>query len=106
MTKPLIAFWYLWDAALTCLGDYLLKRWSIGHGTGFGVAAFFSYCAMLVSGFVLMKASSDLARLSAVMLMINILVATALGVAHFGEHLTPANWVGLGLGVVAVWLLS
>lgn len=106
MTRRLLFFWYAYDVVLTLLGDYFLKRWSVEGHVRLGILAYGSYAVMLTSSFVLMKDTSELARLSAFLYILNIAAATVMGAAYFGEHLTSLNWVGLGLALVAVVLLS
>lgn len=42
----------------------------------------------------------------ALFMILNVLIDVFAGMYVLGEHMTPSQWVGVGLGIIAITLLS
>lgn len=107
MLNPKYVFYalILIAVALEIFADILFKKWSIGSRTAFlavGLAIYFI-------GTVFWAYSLKYEQLSTAIVIftvLNLVIISLVGVLYFGEKLSLANKIGIGLGIVSVILVE
>lgn len=87
------------------LGDVSAKLWGVTTNPKWLYFGFFINI-MTVLTFMVVIRLGGLAIATAVVLLLTILINTIIGFAIFGEALSLSQWVGIGLALVAIALLS
>ena len=83
---------------LEVVGDIFFKKHWLWWGMFFYTAGTFFWAYALRMG--------ELSKLIVIFSVLNLVLAVLAGLFIFNEHLTTTQWVGVGLGLVSVVLLS
>lgn len=93
------------NLTFSTLSDICAKFWGIQNnqnwlylGLALNVATTFFYMAAIRLG--------GLAITTSIILLITIAISVALGFLAFHEHITISQWIGIGIGFIAVALIS
>jgi len=100
-----IALCILADAAVMW-SDFLAKRWVLGLGTSYLVAAATLCNVSLAAWFAFFKLHGDLGRAAAIWNSTGILAAVVIGIVAYQERLTTTSWFGLAFCLTGVVLLG
>lgn len=103
-----VTFWVWFTSAILAglFGDVAMKR--AGQGTvdwRWFAAGFTAYSATSIAWFVLLRVRK-LSTFGTLYPVANALGLVLLGAFLFNEHLSVREWVGLGMALVAMGLLS
>ncbi|MFH0776737.1 MAG: hypothetical protein V1936_03955 [Patescibacteria group bacterium] len=98
-------FYFLILGAITCyvLGDFLAKVWSLQKGLWIAAALGAYFLGSLFFTFAIKKESLSLAVATAPIAIA--LTGLLLGYFYFGERLSVIQYLGAGLGLIALTLL-
>jgi len=98
--------WLLMSAMFFSGGEYLSKLWGYKPGWGLTAAVVASYVAGVLLWLPALLHKNDLARMGTLWYLLTTPTTILLGVVVFKEKLTPMQWVGIGVAMVALWLLK
>lgn len=101
----LAALCLLADAAVA-YADYLGKRWVLGEGANYLVAAFLLCNVSLAAWFVFLRLHGDLGRAAVIWSTTGVVAALAIGTGVFKEPLTLGSKIGVGLSIAGVVLMG
>ncbi len=99
----MVYLWLLLTVVLETYGDYMLKLWTMDRGS-----LLIGWGAYALSGltFAVALKSRPLTEALLVFILLNLVAAGVLSFASLDERLTPRQWVGVGLAVVALILVE
>ena len=98
--------WLLMSALFFSGGEYLSKLWGYKPGWGLTTAVVCSYAVGTLLWLPALLHKNDLARMGTLWYLLTTPTTILLGVLVFREKLTPTQWVGIGVAMVALWLLK
>lgn len=86
------------------LADAAAKMWAIHSGYKWFFAAL-SISLFTFVTFALVVREGGLAIGSTVALLLTIVTTVFIGVFFFKEHVTPGQWIGIGVGIFSILLI-
>jgi multidrug transporter EmrE-like cation transporter len=101
------ALYLIVGALLEVAGDIGVKRWALSPGQS--TKWLWVGAALYLAGslfWILALRSSPLSRAIVIFTVLNVLMATVVGVVLFGESMTTKLWIGLLLGLTSVAVLE
>ncbi len=90
---------------LQAAGEYFSKLWGFDPAWRMGALAVFAYALSSAAWLPALLYRNQLSTIGIAWDIIAISTTLLLGIVVFRESLTTGQWVGIGLGVVALWLL-
>lgn len=87
-------------------GDFLSKKWVLGLGALYFAAAYACYVIAIGAWFALIKVNGDVGRSGLIWCLGGIVSSLLIGALCFGETLTLANKIGIGLSLCGVVLTA
>lgn len=87
------------------LGDYFAKRWSMDNNTFTLALLMVFYAASGVFWGISLK-HGELSKGTLIINLLNVMVIIGVGVGLFGEKLTLENKIGIGLGILSLYLIQ
>lgn len=107
MNSRLPIFIFLLCAAIVAaVGDFFSKKWAVGHGGKYLPIAYGFYAIGTGIWFLVIRHGKELGRMTGMWVTGGMLAGMTIGVLVFGERLSPANIVGIFLGILGVILMS
>lgn len=102
-----IPLWLYWVGALLLYtaGEAVSKRWATDQSWSSGGLAFVVYALSTTCWLGIMAHTNKLTLMSTIWEVGCILLAAIVGVVFYGERLTPSQWLGFVLAIIAGWLL-
>jgi len=103
----LIPVWIWWTVALVlyAVGEWIAKRWSEDQLIHLGMLSLLAYTVSSTCWLGIMAHSKKLTLMSTLWEIGSLLLAAVVGVLLFGETLTPTQWIGFFLAIIAGILL-
>lgn len=98
--------WLLISAAWFTAGEYLSKRWGMHPSFGFAVVVVLTYAIGTFAWLPALLHKNQLALMGMLWAILATVATISVGVLIFRETLTVLQWVGVGLALVALTLLS
>lgn len=98
--------WLLMSALFFSGGEYLSKLWGYKPGWGLTAAVVASYAVGTLLWLPALLHKNDLARMGTLWYLLTTPTTILLGVLVFKEKLTPTQWAGIAVAMVALWLLK
>ena len=93
--------------AVSCevAADIFFKKWATGGRTSLIIAGLVIY-ALSTGAWAYALKHEQLSKAIVAFTIINLVAAVVAGIIFFDERLTTIQWIGIGLGVVSVFLLE
>lgn len=101
-----IAFWLSCSLLFYCAAEYLSKKWALTQANWMAGLAVAGYALNAVCWFPALKNHGSLAVLGSIYAVAYVLGTVAIGWLGFHEIITLRQWLGIGLAIVAIILLS
>ncbi|HEV3244782.1 MAG TPA: hypothetical protein VG102_00300 [Candidatus Paceibacterota bacterium] len=105
MTLPLAAATLLGSVLCYAGGEYFSKLWGLHPSATLMLAAIACYICSSLLWFPALLYKDQLSTIGIDWEVLALAATLILGLVVFGEVLTLRNWIGLVLGLGAVWLL-
>lgn len=102
-----VPLWLYWIGALVlyAIGEAVSKKWATDQSFRNGACAFVVYALSTTSWLGIMAHTNKLTLMSTLWEVGCILLAAVIGVLFYGERMTPTQWIGFVLAIVAGMLL-
>lgn len=99
-------FWLLLSAAFFAGGEYLSKVWANSPTLPTMLLVISVYALGTVAWLPALLHKNELAVMGTAWLLLATAATVVIGIFAFGETLNPAQWCGVGLALLALFLLS
>ena len=101
-----IACWLSCSLLFYSAAEYLSKKWTLTQAHWMAAAAVLGYALNAVYWFPALKNHGSLAVLGSIYAVAYVLSTVAIGWLGFHETINTRQWLGIGLAIVAITLLS
>lgn len=101
-----IWFWFILSGALFALGEYASKKWALAKDNSILIAMVVFYCLGSLAWAPIIKQKTELARMGMLWMVVASLCTVGIGVFAFRETLSPYQWSGVALAVIAMVLIA
>jgi len=101
-----ITFWLSCSLVFYCAAEYLSKKWTLTQAHWMAALAVLGYALNALFWFPALKNHGSLAVLGSIYAVAYVLATVAIGWLGFHEAITLRQWVGIGLALVSITLLS
>ena len=98
--------WLAVSGLSVALGDYFSKSWANQPSYKYAICTIFMYCMSGLAWLPVIYKKNQLAVMGAAWSVIATLFTIIIGVFIFDEALSTFHWLGLGLAMLALGLLS
>jgi uncharacterized membrane protein len=104
--SPIVYAWLLGSMVFFAGGEYLSKLWSLRPSLLLWLAVPAAYALGTLFWLPALRAGKGLAVTGMAWTVMSVLVTVLMGVAVFGERLTPREWAGIVAAIGAMALLG
>ena len=98
--------WVFISILFFAVGEYLSKRWALKPDVSGAVWAIVFYAIGSALWLPALLEKNELVLMGRLWLLMGTIASMAVGLFIFREQLTVINWVGVGLSIIALMLLS
>lgn len=106
MSKLMLFACFGGAGVLLAFGDYMAKRWALGHGTWLILPSMVVYLLAAVGWFAALRADPSLVRMSLLWNITVTLASLVVGFLVFQERISAVQTVGGVLALASLVLLS
>ena len=87
------------------VADIFAKEWALGHHGYFWILALTSYCIGNFFWLFALKNGTGLARGAIMFSLASEILAIGVAFYYYHEHISVHQWIGIGLGMIALGFL-